>query len=131
MASRARSIIKDAAGAIAPLAADAVVFGLDPPLRHNANVTHDPAPLEEWFATWKKEGPNTSESQDLEISIGGDVAYAYGLRHMTGTKTMARRLISGFARRRVFAEKMGGGALRTCTIRCPSRWTAAIKRCLI
>ena len=78
---------KDAAGAIAPLAADAVVFGLDPPLRHNPEVTHDPAPLEKWFATWKGPGPDTSESQDLSIAVGGDVAYAYGLRHMTGTKT--------------------------------------------
>jgi ketosteroid isomerase-like protein len=44
---------KDAAGAIAPLADDAVAFDLAPPLKQGPDVMHDPARLEEWFATWK------------------------------------------------------------------------------
>jgi PhnB protein len=75
---------KDAAAAIAPLADDATAFDLAPPLLQDAQATHDPARIEEWFDTW--DGPIVSESRDLKIDVGGDVAYAYGLQHMTGTK---------------------------------------------
>lgn len=76
---------KDAAAAIAPLADDAVTFDLAPPLRHGPDIVHDPAGLEEWFGTWK--GPIVLQSKDLRVALGGDVAYAYGLQRMTGTKT--------------------------------------------
>ena len=76
---------KDAAGAIATLAEDAVAFDLAPPLRIGPQATRDPAWYDEWFTTWK--GPIVSRSQDLEVAVGGDVGYAYGLQHMTGTKT--------------------------------------------
>ena len=75
---------KDAAGVIAPLADDEVTFDLAPPLKMGPDATHDPEALEEWFATW--ESPIVSESRDLEIAVGGDVAYAYGMQHMTGKK---------------------------------------------
>jgi ketosteroid isomerase-like protein len=75
---------KDAAGMIAPLADDEVTFDLAPPLVMEPDDTHDPAALEQWFGTWQ--GPIVSESRDLKIAVGGDVAYAYGLKHMTGTK---------------------------------------------
>ena len=75
---------KDAAGLIATLADDAVTFDLAPPLPLDAKASHDPAPLEQWFATW--EGPIRSEPRDLTIDAGADVAYAYALQHMTGTK---------------------------------------------
>jgi uncharacterized protein (TIGR02246 family) len=75
---------KDAAGMIAPLADDEVTFDLAPPLLMGPDDTHDPAALEQWFGTWQ--GPIVSESRDLRIAVGGDVAYAYGLQHMTGTK---------------------------------------------
>jgi ketosteroid isomerase-like protein len=75
---------KDAAGMIAPLADDEVTFDLAPPLRMGPDETHDPAALEQWFETWQ--GPIVSEPHDLEVAVGGDVAYAYGVQHMTGTK---------------------------------------------
>ena len=75
---------RDADAAIALLADDAVNFDLAPPLRMGPKETHDPAPLEQWFATW--ESPIVSEPGDLTIAVGGDVAYAYGLQHMTGKK---------------------------------------------
>ncbi len=75
---------KDAAGAIALLAEDAVTFDLAPPLRQGPSATHNPALLEEWFRTWK--GPINSDSRDLKLAVGADVAYAYCLQHMTGTK---------------------------------------------
>ena len=43
---------KDAAGAIAPLADDAVAFDLAPPLKLDPDVMHNSARLEEWFTTW-------------------------------------------------------------------------------
>ena len=76
---------KDAAGAIAPLAENAVAFDLAPPLRMGPESTHDPAGLEEWFRTWQT--PIVSESHYLTVAVGDDLAYAYGLQHMTGTKT--------------------------------------------
>ena len=75
---------KDAAAMIAPLADDEVTFDLAPPLHMEPDRTHDPAPLEEWFGTWQ--GPIVSEPHDLEVACGGDIAYAFGLQHMTGTK---------------------------------------------
>ena len=74
---------KDAARAIELLAPDAVAFDLDPPLWHGPEITHDRARLEQWFATWQS--PIESQPGDLTIITG--VAYAYGLQHMTGTKS--------------------------------------------
>ena len=76
---------KDAAGAIAPLADDAVTFDLAPPLKHGPAITHDPARLEEWFGTWK--GPIISQPGERTIVVDENVAYAYGLQRLTGTKT--------------------------------------------
>jgi uncharacterized protein (TIGR02246 family) len=75
---------RDAHAAIALLADDAVTFDLAPPLRMGPKQTHDPAGLEEWFATW--ESPIVSEPRDLTVAVGDDVAYAYGEQHMTGKK---------------------------------------------
>ena len=76
---------KNAAGAIAALADDAVAFDLAPPLKQDPDVMHDSARLEEWFATWKS--PIVSEAVERTIVVDRAVAYAYGLQRMTGTKT--------------------------------------------
>ena len=76
---------RDPAGAVAPLARDAITFDLAPPLLIGPEVGRDPAYYREWFATWK--GPIVSRSHGLQIAVGGDLAYAFGLQHMTGTKT--------------------------------------------
>jgi ketosteroid isomerase-like protein len=75
---------KDAAGATAPLAEDAVAFDLAPPLQHGPEATHNSARLEEWFGTW--EGPIMSEPGERTIVVDENVAYAYGLERMSGTK---------------------------------------------
>jgi ketosteroid isomerase-like protein len=77
--------LKDSSVLIAPLAHDAVTFDLAPPLQHGPEMTHDPVRLEEWFATWK--GPVVSEPEQRTIVVDNNVAYAYGLQRMTGTKT--------------------------------------------
>jgi uncharacterized protein (TIGR02246 family) len=76
---------KDAAAAIAPLADDVVAFDLAPPLRMGPEAARDPAILEAWFDTWKS--PIICRTHDLKVAVGDDVAYAFGLQHMSGTKS--------------------------------------------
>src|SRR5262245_8417987 len=76
---------KDADAIIATLSDDEVTFDLAPPLRMDRDDTHDPTGLQTWFSNWI--GPIRSESHDLEIEVGGDLAYAYGIQHMSGIKT--------------------------------------------
>lgn len=103
LASAIRS--RDAAAAIAPLADDAVTFDLAPPLRMGPEATHDPAGIEQWFATWK--GPIISQTHDLEVAVDGDVAYAFGLQHMTGTKIDAREVDLWFRATACFRREAG------------------------
>jgi uncharacterized protein YndB with AHSA1/START domain/ketosteroid isomerase-like protein len=68
--------------AVKHLADDAVTYDLDPPLRHTGKR---PEATQQWFDTW--DGPIALAMADLTVEIGGDVAFAYGLAHITGTKT--------------------------------------------
>ena len=76
---------RDAAAAVAVYAEDAVAYDLAPPLSIESRQLRDPADIQAWFDTWA--GPIESKARDLTIRVGGDVAYAFGLRHMTGTKS--------------------------------------------
>ena len=96
---------KNAARVIATLADDAVTFDLAPPLRMDARATHDPAPLEQWFGTW--ESPIVSESRELTVAVGGDVAYAYGLQHMTGKKQGGEEVDLWFRATACFRREVG------------------------
>ena len=86
--------------AVKNLAADVVSYDLDIPLQH---VGPDKAALQKWFDTW--DGPIGWAMGDLTVEVGGDVAFAYGLGHMTGTKTNGEkvdlwtRVTMGFVRR--------------------------------
>jgi ketosteroid isomerase-like protein len=62
-------------------APDVVSFDLPPPLK---TIGFDGDALRKWFRTW--EGPIGYEVADLDITVGGDVAYARSLNRMTGTK---------------------------------------------
>ncbi len=97
---------RDAAGAIAPLADDAVVFDLAPPLRLGPDAARDPAGYESWFGTWMS--PIVSSSWDLEIVVGGDVAYAFCLQHMTGTKVDGAAVDLWFRATACFRREAGG-----------------------
>jgi PhnB protein len=96
---------RDAAAAIAVLADDAVSFDLAPPLEQGPEATHDPAQLEAWFSTWAS--PIVSESRDLRIETGGDVAYAYGLQHLTGSKTDGEKVDLWFRATACFRREAG------------------------
>lgn len=77
---------KDVAGAIAPFAEKTVMFVLAPPLRFK---TGENAPgangVAEWFSTF--DGEIGSDYQELEITVGGDVAFCHSLEHLTGKRT--------------------------------------------
>ena len=96
---------KDSARAIAPLADDAVNFDLAPPLQHGPDVTHNPARLEEWFATWK--GPIVSQPTERTIVADETLAYAYGLQRMTGTKTSGEKVELWFRATACFRRENG------------------------
>jgi ketosteroid isomerase-like protein len=97
---------RDADAAIALLADDAVTFDLAPPLQIGPKETHDPARLEQWFATW--ESPIVSEPRDLTVAVGDDVAYAYGGQHMTGKKKGGEEVDLWFRATACFRREAGG-----------------------
>ncbi len=72
---------KDAGRAVAHQADGFVSYSLAPPL---VSAAADADGLNAWFATWR--GPIGYTLRDLEIVIGGDAAFAYGLVHLSGTK---------------------------------------------
>ena len=59
-----------------------VVFDLAPPLQHDAAEVLDPAGKRDWFAGFDH---MHSELHDLQISVGGDVAFAFALVEWTAT----------------------------------------------
>ena len=60
---------------------DVVSYDLDPPLQH---IGPGREAMQEWFDTW--DGPIAFAMADLTVETGGDIAFAYGLAHMTGSK---------------------------------------------
>ena len=95
---------KDARAAVACYAQDVVAYDLAPPLRIEGAALRDAGYLQRWFDTWAS--PIVSEAHDLRIAVGGDVAYAHGLRHMTGAKKDGEKIdlwfraTAGFRRER-------------------------------
>ena len=73
---------KDVQATTAALAADFVRYALAPPLSYTGP---SPASLQAWFDTWS--GPIGYDLAELDIAAAGDVAFAHGLAHLTGTKT--------------------------------------------
>jgi PhnB protein len=60
-------------------------YTLAPPLVASGTMEDGIKGLKAWFSTWK--GPVNSDIIDPTIEVGGDIAFAYGISHMTGTKT--------------------------------------------
>jgi PhnB protein len=96
---------KDARATVACYARDVVAYDLAPPLRLDSPTARDPRNIQRWFDTW--EGPISSEAHGLEIVAAGDVAYAFGLRHMTGTKTDGERVDLWFRATACFRREDG------------------------
>jgi uncharacterized protein (TIGR02246 family) len=73
---------KDARAVSRFYADDVVIYDLAPPLKHSG---FDQKQLEKWFQTWN--GKIGYEPTDVAITVGGDLAVARSIDHMTGTKT--------------------------------------------
>src|SRR5262245_24006679 len=71
---------RDASAIVAPFASDAVLFDLAPPLARNVSLED----TIEWLNTWR--GPVTRETHQLDITVGGDIAFARCYFH-TGAMT--------------------------------------------
>lgn len=92
---------KDARGVASCQAPDFVSYSLAPPLVAET----DPKELEAWFATWR--GPIGWQIDTLDVAASGDVAFAHGLVHMTGTKTDGVKVDLWF-RQTLGLRKLGG-----------------------
>lgn len=80
---------KDADAMVAHYADDIVVANLAPPLRNKASEGRNKGVLEQWFDTWS--GPINLELRDVHIEISGNLAFAYGVSRMSGTKRNGER----------------------------------------
>jgi ketosteroid isomerase-like protein len=73
---------KDAKAMVAHHAPTVVEYSLAPPLRQSSDG-RDIEPVEKWLATFH--GPMSMEVRDLEIAVGGDVAFCTSLNCLTAT----------------------------------------------
>jgi uncharacterized protein (TIGR02246 family) len=73
----------DADRLVARFAPDAVTFDLAPPLRHAGAEVRDAEGLRGWFATFA--GPVDYEVRDLDVTVGGDVAFCHSLNRLSAT----------------------------------------------
>jgi ketosteroid isomerase-like protein len=73
---------KDPGAMVAAYAERVVVFDLAPPLRQPDDA-RDPGPVERWLATFT--GAMDAEVRDLEVTVGGDVAFCTSLNRLTAT----------------------------------------------
>jgi PhnB protein len=70
---------KDADAVLSHYAPSLIHFSLAPPL---LSPRADAKDLKAWFATWQ--GPLGYEIRDLNITVGGDVAFSHSLNRMQG-----------------------------------------------
>ncbi|HEX3809454.1 MAG TPA: nuclear transport factor 2 family protein [Rhizomicrobium sp.] len=85
MNDRAKALYaKNADKLFAHLAPEIVSFDLPPPLQFVGDAARSKEGFQAWFATWK--GPIGWETRDVTVTVNGDLAFAYGLSHISGTK---------------------------------------------
>ena len=94
---------KDVDGVMSHYTPDVLAFDLAPPLQHTAAEYR--RGFEEWFKTW--DGPIQCEVRDLQVKVGGDVAYAHSLNHLSGTRTDGGKT-DIWIRATLCFEKVGG-----------------------
>ena len=63
----------------------------------------------------------------MHIRAGGDVGYAFALRHMSGRKKSGETADLWFRATATMAKENGDWRSRTSTIPFPLRWTAAAR----
>ena len=84
MAAReAAMVARDASTLGSHYAPDVVAFTLAPPLVHRGAEVIDVPGRQAWFESF--EGPIEYETRDLEVTIGGDIAYCHALNRLSTT----------------------------------------------
>ena len=97
---------KDAERLISRYAPGAVTFDLAPPLQHTGAEVHDVAALRKWLAGF--DGPMELEMRDLSVTVGADVAFAYGLNRLSATPRGTTERFDLWFRYTVGLRKVGG-----------------------
>ena len=72
---------RDAERIAGAYADDVVMYNLAPPLLQTAEYARSPERVRDWFAGFT--GQIDYEVRDLEITIGGDIAYCHSLNRLT------------------------------------------------
>lgn len=76
---------KDVKGAIEGYAKGNVMYTMAPPLRPpQRDEKEATGAVQEWFDTW--DGPLRYETDDLQVTVSGDLAFSTGLFRMIGTQ---------------------------------------------
>ena len=95
----------NAQAVVKALSADVVLFDLPPPLVYHADQARDIEVTRAWFATWR-DGV-TVHLADPQIMVDGDLAVAFGLSRMTGTKTDGTE-VDSWSRRTLVLRRING-----------------------
>jgi ketosteroid isomerase-like protein len=94
---------------VEPLARDAVVYDLQPPLASVGAAARDVDGLRSWLKTW--ESPPRVELRDPQILLDGDLAVVYGLSRMRGEKVKEGPVDLWFRTTLVFKRSKSGWAI--------------------
>jgi ketosteroid isomerase-like protein len=96
---------RDAKATIACYTDDIVAYDLAPPLAMGPSAVRDPNEIQQWFDTWAT--PIGTHSRDLKLGVSGDIAQAFCLQHMTGTKKDGEAVDLWFRSTALFRRERG------------------------
>lgn len=96
----------DVAASVARLAPEAVRFGLAPPLVVRGPEVRDLNGLQAWLDTF--DGAPDYEVRDLEVTVGGDVAFCHSLNRLTATPQGATESFTLWLRATVGLRRIDG-----------------------
>ena len=88
----------------AQFAPGAAVYNLAPPLVHNGI---DLAEKQAWFDSWAT--PVDLEARNFKVTASGDIAFAHGYLHMSGTKKGAAYPVNFWMRETLCLERHASG----------------------
>jgi len=91
---------KDARAIAAPYAKGAAIYNLAPPLAHWGIDLEE---TKAWLDTWAT--PITIEPRDFEVTVEGDLAFAYGYMRMQGRKKGADHDVNFWMRETLVLER--------------------------
>jgi len=108
LAERAAAVAaRDADRLMAAYSADAMRFGLAPPLLQKPGTAYgDAAGMRKWFATF--DGPPEVEYRDPVVTADGDVAFAHALIRLTATPVGAAEPFTLWFRSTIGLRRLDG-----------------------